>query len=133
MHGPNTFQSHGTGQSHAMTGDVWPVSAGSRQSCGREVNVGDTERSLSAIAGAGMLLFGLSRLSLTSLLGIAVGGALLYRGLTGRCSIYEALEMTTAEGHPRGARARSRGQSHPQHDVTEASLAATGESPPITR
>jgi hypothetical protein len=116
-----------------MAGDGWPVSAGTRQSCGREVNVGDTERSLSAIAGGGLLLVGLSRLSLTSLLGIAVGGALLYRGLTGHCRVYEALEMTTAEGHPRGARARYRGESHPQHDVTDASLAATGESPPISR
>ncbi len=133
MHGPNTCQSHGTSQSHATTGNVWPVSAGSRQSCGGEINVGDTERSLSAIAGGGLLLFGLSRLSLTSLLGIAMGGALLYRGLAGHCSVYEALGMTTADGHPRGAPARDRGQSHPQHDVTDASLAATGESPSISR
>jgi hypothetical protein len=133
MHGPNTFQSHGKGQAHRTTGDVRPVSAGNRPSCGAEVNVSDTERTLSAIAGGGLLLFGLSRLSLTSLLGIAVGGALLYRGLTGHCSVYEALEMTTAEGHPRGVRARYRGQSHPQHGVTEASLAATGESPPNSR
>jgi len=133
MHGPNTYQSSGASQSHGMSGDVGRVSAGSRQSCGREVNVSDTERSLSAIAGGGLLLFGLSRLSLTSLLGIAVGGSLLYRGLTGHCSVYEALGMTTAEGHPRGARARYREQSHPGHDVTDASLAATGESPPISR
>jgi uncharacterized membrane protein len=109
------------------------VSAGNRQSCGAQVNVSDTERTLSAIAGGGLILFGLSRLSLTSLVGIAVGGALLYRGLTGHCRVYDALDMTTAEGHPQAARARYRGQSHAQYGVTEASLAATGETPPISR
>jgi uncharacterized membrane protein len=101
-------------------------------SCSKEINVGDTERTLSAIAGGGLLLFGLSRLSLTGLIGMAVGGALVYRGLTGHCNLYDALEMTTAEGHPEGSR-RSSGDSWRQrHDVTDASLAATGESPPIS-
>jgi uncharacterized membrane protein len=101
-------------------------------SCSKEINVGDTERTISAIAGGGLLLFGLSRLSLTGLIGMAVGGALLYRGLTGHCNLYEALEMTTAEGHPAGARSRSGARRRPRHDGTDASLAATGESPPIS-
>jgi hypothetical protein len=98
---------------------------------GTNINVGDTERTLSAIAGGGLLLFGLSRLSLTGLLGLAAGGALLYRGLTGHCNIYQALEMTTAEGHPEGAGGRYGRRSHLRHGTTDASLAATGESPQI--
>jgi hypothetical protein len=75
----------------------------------------------------------LSRLSLTGLLGIAVGGALLYRGIKGHCSLYAALDMTTAEGRPEGTRGRYGSPSSPRHGVTEASLAATGESPPSSR
>jgi uncharacterized membrane protein len=61
------------------------------------VNVGQTERAISTVAGSLVLLCGLSRLSLTSLVAIVAGGALLQRGLTGHCRIYEALEMSTDE------------------------------------
>src|SRR5262245_54441695 len=90
------------------------------------VNVGDTERMVSAVAGGLAVLFGLSRLSLPSLVAIAAGGALLARGLTGHCSVYEALEMSSACGDD-----KSRSRRHFHHDVTEASLSATSESPPF--
>jgi uncharacterized membrane protein len=90
------------------------------------VNVGDTERMVSAVAGGVAVLFGLSRLSLSSLVAIAAGGALLARGLSGHCSLYEALEMSTACGDGPCPSRR-----HHQHDVSDASLSATGESPVI--
>jgi uncharacterized membrane protein len=57
---------------------------------GRMVNVGQTERILSTIAGGALLVFGLSR-SLPGLVITAVGGALAYRGLTGHSLLYERL------------------------------------------
>jgi uncharacterized membrane protein len=57
----------------------------------RMVNVGETERIVSAIAGGALVLFGLSRMSLGGLLVAAVGGALGYRGITGHCDAYERL------------------------------------------
>ena len=91
------------------------------------INVGDTERTISVLAGGYVLLHGLSRLPLTTIVAALAGGALIYRGLTGHCSAYQALEVSTAcdagnEG-PGGRRMRS------IPIVTDASPAATGESP----
>ena len=58
------------------------------------VNVGDVERWLSVIGGGMLALYGLRR-SLGNLVLIAGGGALIYRGLTGRCAVYEALHLST--------------------------------------
>jgi uncharacterized membrane protein len=95
----------------------------------RAVNVGDTERTISAVAGGFLLLYGLSRLSLSTIVAAVTGGALLYRGLTGHCSAYQALDMSTSCGleNDEGGGRRMR----PRHEVTDESLAATGESPPI--
>src|SRR5262249_5439553 len=60
------------------------------------VNVGDTERLLT-LAGAGLsLLWGPRR---PNPLCLAIGGARLYRGLTGHCHVYGALGMNTATKH----------------------------------
>jgi uncharacterized membrane protein len=66
------------------------------------VNVGEGERALSAVGGSALALFGLSRGSLPGLALAALGGAFLYRGLTGHCECYEALGISTAED--RGSR-----------------------------
>jgi uncharacterized membrane protein len=66
------------------------------------LNVGDTERWLSLAGGGLLALYGLSRGSLGGLGLAALGGALLYRGVTGHCGVYEALGINTAERH--GAR-----------------------------
>lgn len=58
------------------------------------VNVGDVERWLSVIGGGILALYGLRR-SLGNLVLIAGGGALIYRGLTGWCAVYEALQLST--------------------------------------
>src|SRR5438132_393473 len=66
------------------------------------VNVGDAERALSALGGSALALYGLTRGSLGGLALAAVGGAFLYRGLTGHCDCYAALGISTAE--ERGSR-----------------------------
>jgi uncharacterized membrane protein len=62
----------------------------------RHVNISDKERWFSTIAGGGLAIYGLSRGGWEGLLlGIASGG-LIYRGVTGYCSVYEALDFNTA-------------------------------------
>lgn len=68
-----------------------------QQRQGQKVNVGDSERAVSVAAGAIIGLLGLSRGSLPGLLGAAVGGALVYRGLTGTCPMYRATGTDTTE------------------------------------
>jgi len=60
----------------------------------RMVNLGQTERILSTIAGGALLVFGLSR-SLPGLVITAVGGALAHRGLTGHSLLYKRLGIDT--------------------------------------
>ena len=61
-------------------------------------NVGDTERWVSGAAGSLLALLGLRRRNLTGLLIAGVGGALLHRGVTGRCAAYETLGIDTSDG-----------------------------------
>jgi uncharacterized membrane protein len=60
----------------------------------RNYNVGAPERWASMIIGGGLLLYGLSR---KGILATLAGGALVYRGATGRCSIYDMLGVDTSE------------------------------------
>lgn len=64
---------------------------------GSAVNLGDTERKVSVAAGAIVALTGLARRDLAGLLIAGVGGALVYRGLSGTCPLYQALGMNTAD------------------------------------
>ena len=93
------------------------------------VNVGDAERAISTVAGGLALLYGISRLSTTSLVALVAGGALIYRGLSGHCDVYAALGMSTADDW----RGNSTGETDLQYEVAEPSLAATNEAPPISR
>jgi uncharacterized membrane protein len=77
-----------TGPQRMYMGKPHSVLVGRR---GRPVNVGDTERMLSAIAGGALTLYGLRRGSLGGLLVAGLGAALGYRGLTGHCAMYEKL------------------------------------------
>ena len=54
-------------------------------------NVGSTERMISLTAGGIMAGLGLSRGGESGLAMLALGGALVFRGATGRCSVYHAL------------------------------------------
>lgn len=61
-----------------------------------KLNIGERERVVSVLIGGLLALFGLGRLPLTAL-GLALGGGyLVYRGLTGHCPAYEALDINTA-------------------------------------
>lgn len=68
-----------------------------QQQDGQQVNVGDGERTVSVAAGLIIGLLGLSRGSLPGLLGAAVGGSLVYRGVTGTCPMYRAMDLDTTE------------------------------------
>jgi len=60
------------------------------------VNVGDGERALSALGGSVLLAAGLARGGCPGLAMIWSGAALLLRGVTGHCTVNEAIGRTTA-------------------------------------
>lgn len=68
-----------------------------RTSSSASRNVGETERIASAIGGGLLAIAGLSRRSLGGVLLAGVGGALLFRGTTGHCPIFQQLGINTAE------------------------------------
>jgi uncharacterized membrane protein len=73
----------------------------------RGVNVGNAERIGSVIGGAVIALYGLGRIRISGLALAALGGALVYRGLTGHCRLYESLGVdraSTLTGETRGNR-----------------------------
>lgn len=61
------------------------------------VNVAEHERLASKLGGGLLLLTGMMRGGLGGLTMTALGGALLYRGITGRCHLYEAIGANTAD------------------------------------
>jgi uncharacterized membrane protein len=63
-----------------------------------QINVGQTERTVSTAAGAVLALMGLSNRSLPGLMLMALGGGLIYRGVTGQCPVYRAAGVDTAQG-----------------------------------
>ncbi|HEV3446959.1 MAG TPA: SRPBCC family protein [Gemmataceae bacterium] len=72
-----------------------------------ELNVSEIERLASVIAGSALGLYGLTRRSLGGAVVAAVGGCLVYRGLTGHCPVYEALGIDTRDAHQRRAAVRA--------------------------
>lgn len=70
-----------------------------------QINVGETERLLSIVGGAGLALTGLTRRGLGGLFLMALGGSLIYRGVSGHCSVYGALDIDTAHGDLKKRRA----------------------------
>jgi hypothetical protein len=57
-----------------------------------EINIGQLERLASVAAGAGILLALARYGSLARLLGALFGVALIHRGITGHCAVYEAID-----------------------------------------
>jgi uncharacterized membrane protein len=76
-----------------------PDALSSDAKAGADVNVSQMERTVSLAAGALLVGAGLSRKSLPGALIAAVGGGLIYRGVSGHCHVYEALGIDTASGH----------------------------------
>jgi uncharacterized membrane protein len=61
-------------------------------------NVGIIERSLSTFAGAALGTYGLKQRTWKGLMLVSVGGALVYRGVTGACQVYDLLGINSAGG-----------------------------------
>jgi uncharacterized membrane protein len=72
------------------------------------VNLAAWERFASSLAGASLVAVGLARRSWSSIPLFALGAGLLHRGLTGHCTIYQALNLDRKDDiHPSlGVRAR---------------------------
>jgi uncharacterized membrane protein len=65
----------------------------------RKVNIGDTERLISIIAGIPATIFGLTR-GLGGVIPAALGGLLIYRGVSGHSFLYDALGVNTLGKSP---------------------------------
>ena len=61
-----------------------------------DVNVGRTERWLSILAGSALAAYGLKRRATPGGTAALAGAALLYRGATGHCNVYQALGVNRA-------------------------------------
>jgi uncharacterized membrane protein len=66
------------------------------------VNVGRAERWLSMVAGGALAAYGLKRRGTAGGAAALAGAALLHRGATGHCDVYQALGINRANGHARG-------------------------------
>jgi len=66
-----------------------------------EKNVNEPERWVSVVAGSALAAYGLKLRSIPGLVLSALGGALVWRGATGHCIVYESLGVTTANGNGR--------------------------------
>jgi len=62
-----------------------------------KINVGKAERELSIIGGSVLAVCGLLRGSLSGLALSAIGGALIWRGHSGHCQMYEAMGVNSTE------------------------------------
>jgi hypothetical protein len=101
-------------------------------------NVGNTERWISTLGGGALLAWGLGRIQRKSPLAAALalgGAALLFRGTTGHCPIYQAFDMDTADGDkklfrgkwplPEGARLIKPGKNDVVEEASEESFPAS--------
>ena len=69
---------------------------GTDEQTGTDVNIGQTERWVSAIGGGALALFGLTRGSLGGIALGLLGAALVQRGVRGHCELYQAMGYNTA-------------------------------------
>ena len=60
-------------------------------------NVADTERIVSVVAGASLMVFAATRRSATALAAVAAGAGLIARGVTGRSAVYRAAHIDTRD------------------------------------
>ena len=82
------------------------------------VNVAEPERIASAIGGAALALYGLRRRDLGGAALALLGAALVHRGATGHCVVYDAMGMDTAASGGPGLR-----KQHGRGAVLDASSA----------
>jgi hypothetical protein len=77
-----------------------PSTCDERSTSAGETNVGTYERWASVVGGGLLTGYGLTRGSLGGLVLAGLGGALVYRGVTGHCAGYAALGISTAGSPP---------------------------------
>jgi len=82
-------------ESHSSRDTAMRASRASTQQPQHRANVGNSERAVSVAAGGILALEGLARRSLPGLLIAGVGGAMLYRGISGHCHLYGTLGIDT--------------------------------------
>lgn len=63
------------------------------------VNVGNTERVVSAVAGGALVAYGLNRADTVGVLLSVLGGGLALRGATGHCQVYDAMDINSNQEH----------------------------------
>ena len=80
-----------TGQAPLPTGEELTGSTPS-------TNVGEVERWACAIGGGALALYGVTRGSLGGIAMALLGAALVQRGVSGHCNVYEAMNFSTAGG-----------------------------------
>jgi uncharacterized membrane protein len=61
-------------------------------------NVGQTERWACAVGGGALAIYGVTRGSLGGIALALLGAALVQRGVSGHCNVYDAMNFSTAEG-----------------------------------
>lgn len=84
------------GRYHTNTQDLdWSEERASSSSSRQ--NIGDMQRMVSAVLGGGLLITGLPKRSWTGAGLSAIGAALLHRGLSGYCALFDAMGLRTNE------------------------------------
>ena len=83
----------------------------------RTANVAGTERIASALAGGVLALWGLAARR-RRLLPLAIGGSLIYRGVTGHCSLYHSLGINTARSFGPAVGVRAKHGCKVEHSLT---------------
>ncbi len=63
------------------------------------INVGKTERIISTCGGGALAIYGILRLDWPGAALALLGGGLLYRGISGHCPVYQALDRNSHEMH----------------------------------
>ncbi|MEO7859224.1 MAG: DUF2892 domain-containing protein [Nitrospirales bacterium] len=100
-------------------------------------NVGAIERLFSTLLGSLMLMRGLSSQTVPGLAVAATGAALLYRGATGHCTVYESFGLDTNHDTMTAVRSIDRvpeaAHQDPTPDAPATSSLGTEEDQPTTR
>lgn len=76
--------------------DIQELTGGESTTSSMPVNVGQYERWASAVGGGALALYGITRGSLGGIALALVGAALVQRGVTGHCNLYEAINYNSA-------------------------------------
>jgi uncharacterized membrane protein len=82
--------------------DGWSAPPGIELLQPEGVNVSETERAVSVAAGSILAMVGIARRGLPGLIIGALGGGLIYRGATGHCPLYAALDVEAPPADERG-------------------------------